>query len=385
MPENKKIMPLFNRFERFMKNLLLFLLVLLAFDHCSSQTAGSGPPKPASRPAAPPVPVLSALAVEKSVPIKLHAIGNVQAYSTVTVKAMVGGTLTRVNFREGDFVKKGELLFTLDPRPFEVQLKQMEANLARDKAQAENARQQATRYKELVANGYVAQEQYEQIFATAQAADATVEADRAAVENAKLQLEYCYIQSPIDGVTGNLLVHEGNVVKANDISLVVINQIKPILVAFSVPGQNLPEIKKFLAEGKPNVEVSPTNKEFQPATGELVFIDNGVDPQTGTIQLKGRFPNAEKRLWPGEFLNVDLFLSRLDHSVVVPSQAVQAGQSGQYVLVIKSDQTVEVRPVTVAKVVDEEAVIQQGIQVGEEVVTDGHVRLVPGSKVQVKK
>jgi multidrug efflux system membrane fusion protein len=363
----------------------VFLPLLLIFSSCFSPTTGSAPPKGTEKPVSPPVPVLSARAVQKSVPLKLHTIGNVQAYSTVTVKAQVGGTLMKVNFKEGEFVSNGELLFTLDPRPFEVQLKQMEANLARDRAQAENARQQAKRYKELVANGYVAQEQFEQIFANAEALEATLLADDAAVENAKLQLEYCFIRSPIDGVTGNLLVHEGNLVKANDISLLVINQIRPIFVVFSVPGQNLPDIKKYMAAAPLKVEASPTNKDSKPADGALVFLDNTVDLQTGTIQLKGLFSNREKTLWPGQFVNVDLFLSRLDNAVVVPSQAVQAGQAGQYLFVIKSDQTVESRQVTVSKAIDDESVIETGLQAGEEVVTDGQVRLVPGSKVVVKK
>ncbi|MBI1824404.1 MAG: efflux RND transporter periplasmic adaptor subunit [Nitrospirae bacterium] len=365
-------------------NAFLSLLFLLATS-CSSPSTGSAPPKGAVKIVPAPVPVMSARAVQKSVPVKLHAIGNVQAYSTVTVKAMVGGTLTHVNFKEGQFVSKGELLFRLDSRPFEVQLRQMEANLARDKAQAENARQQAVRYKELVANGYVAKEQYDQIFANAQAEEATLLADESAVENAKLQLEYCYIQSPIDGVTGNLLVHEGNLVKANDVSLVVINQVRPVFVSFSVPGQNLPEIKKFMSKAPLKVEALPTDKESRPVTGELVFVDNMVDLQTGTIQLKGVFQNGTKSLWPGQFVNVDLFLSHLDDAVVVPTQAVQTGQFGQYLFVVKPDQTVESRTVTVSRVMEEESVIEKGIAPGEEVVIDGQSRLVPGSKVTVKK
>lgn len=332
----------------------------------------------------PPVPVTAGRVVKKSVPLKIHAIGNVQAYSTVTVKALIGGNLTHVNFKEGQFVNKGDLLFAIDSRPYEAQLKQAEANLAKDKAQAENARQEAKRYKELVANGYVAQEQYEQISANAEAMDATVLADESAVENARLQVEYCFIRSPIDGVTGNLLVHEGNLVKANDVSLVVINQVRPIYVAFSVPGPDLPAIKQYSAEGPLKVEVSATEKEPVPVAGEMVFVDNAVDLQTGTIQLKGLFPNSTKALWPGQFVNVDLVLSHLDNAVVVPSQAVQAGQSGQYLFVIKADQTVETRPVVVSKSIGEESVVEKGVEPGETVVVDGQVRLVPGAKVAVK-
>lgn len=365
-----------------MKKVFLVPIIFLIFSNCSNPTtgqpAGKGP-KGAS-----PVPVVTGRAVQKSVPVEIRAIGNGQAYSVVNVKAQVGGTLTRVSFKEGQFVKKGDLLFTLDSRPFEVQLKQVEANLARDRAQAENARREAIRYKDLVTNGYVAQEQYEQIHANSDTLNATVLADEAAVENAKLQLEYCFIRSSIDGMTGNLLVHEGNVVKANDLSLVVINQVRPIFVSFSVPGQYLPDIRKYMASGSLKVEAAVPGKEASPAEGELVFVDNSVDLQTGTIQLKGLFSNQNKVLWPGQFINVKLTVAKQDNLVVVPSQAVQTGQAGPFIFVVKPDLTVEPRPVTVGKMMENETVIEKGIMPGDQVVTDGQLRLIPGSKVEIR-
>ncbi len=357
-------------------------MIALIFSNCShptpGQPAGKGPM------GAPPVPVVTGRALQKSIPVEIRAIGNGQAYSVVNVKAQVGGTLTRVSFKEGQFVKKGELLFTLDSRPFEVQLKQVEANLARDRAQAENARREAIRYKDLVTNGYVAQEQYEQIHANSETLDATVLADEAAIENAKLQLEYCFIRSSIDGITGNLLVHEGNVVKANDLSLVVINQVRPIFVSFSVPGQYLPDIRKYMASGRLKVEAVVPGTEASLAEGELAFVDNSVDLQTGTIQLKGLFLNQNKVLWPGQFINIKLTVTKQDNQVVVPSQAVQTGQAGPFIFVVKPDLTVEPRPVTVGKMTENETVIEKGIMPGDQVVTDGQLRLIPGSKVEIR-
>lgn len=366
-----------------MRKYFLILCLLISAAGCTGKPSG-GPPAPAQK-AFPPVPVVSGKVLQKTIPVKLQAIGNVQAYSTVSVKAQIGGTVTHVHFREGQYVQQNELLFDIDARPYQVQLKQMEANLARDKAQAENARQQVLRYQQLVKSGYVAQADYDQVLATSQALEGTLLADEAAIENAKLQIEFCAIRSPIDGVTGSILLHEGNVVKANDINLVVINQVKPILISFTVPGQYLSDIKARMAMEKLKIEAASPGKENSPITGELNFIDNNVDLQTGTIQLKGVFKNQDKSLWPGQFVNVTLFLSRQDNALVVPTQAVQTGQAGQYVYVIKADLTVELRAVTVAKIVDDETVIAKGLNAGEEVVVDGQLRLVPGAKVQPRK
>jgi multidrug efflux system membrane fusion protein len=331
------------------------------------------------------VPVTAAAVIQKAVPVQLRAIGNVEAYSTISVKSQIEGVLIRVHFKEGQYVNKGDILFTIDPRPYEAALKQAEANLAKDNAQLENARVEVTRYAELVKKGYVAQEQYDQIRTNAAALEATVNADKALVENARLQLKYCYIYSPINGRTGNLAANEGNLIKANaDNPMVTINQIQPIYVTFSVPEQYLNEIKKYMTAGKLGVEAFISKEDVISEQGVLTFIDNTVDMTTGTIKLKGTFANKGKRLWPGQFVNVLLTLTMQPDAIVVPSQAVQAGQSGVYVFVIKSDLTVESRPVVVDRSLDGESVIKKGLQPGEKVVTDGQIRLVPGAKVEIK-
>ncbi len=328
------------------------------------------------------VPVVVATAALKNVPVEVRAIGAVETQWTVGVKSMVAGELTKVYFQEGQDVKKGELLFTIDKRPFEAELAQAEATLARDIAQAANARSQALRYQNLLKDGVVAKEQTEQMQTSSDALEAAVRADRAAAENARVQLQYCSIYAPISGRTGNLMVHGGNVVKANDVALVTINQISPIYASFAVPEQFLPEIKKHMARGKLRVEAGPPGQP--PSAGTLSFVDNAVDAATGTIKLKGLFANAERRLWPGQFVNVVLTLATQAGAVVVPSQAVQTGQQGQYVYVVKSDMTAEPRSVVLDRIVESEAVIQKGVQPGEVVVTDGHLRLVPGAKVETK-
>jgi membrane fusion protein, multidrug efflux system len=331
------------------------------------------------------VPVTVGTVIKKSIPVQISAIGNVEAYSTVGIKSQVGGTLMRVHFKEGQDVSKGDILFTIDPRPYEAALKQAEANLAKDNAQLENARLQVSRYDDLVKKGYVAQEQYDQIRTNSAALEATVSADKAAVENAQLQLKYCYIYSPLTGRTGSLISYEGNLIKANaDTSMVVINQIQPIYVTFSVPEQNLQEIKKYMATGNLKVEAFISNEEQNPEEGRLTFIDNTVDAATGTIKLKATFSNNDKKLWPGQFVNVTMTLSTQSDAIVVPSQAVQTGQQGQYIFVVKDDLTVEQRPVEVDKTINDEAVIATGLKGDEKVVTDGQLRLVPGAKVEIK-
>lgn len=332
------------------------------------------------------IPVTVTGVVQKSVPLQVAAIGAVEAYSTVSVRAQITGTLTRVHFKEGQDVKRGELLFTIDPRPFEATLRQAEATLARDSALLENAREQARRYAELVKKEYVSREQYDQVRANANALEATVEADRAAVETAKVQLSYCTIYSPIDGRVGSLLVNEGNLVRVNDTTpLVVINQISPIFVTFSLPEQNLAEIKKRMVGTTLKVRATIPESEDRPEEGALSFIDNVVDRTTGTIKFKGTFGNGDRRLWPGQFVRVALTLSVQSNAIVIPSQAVQAGQDGQHVFVLKTDSEVELRPVVVTRSFGGEAIIGKGLKPGEKVVTDGQFLLGPGSKVQVKK
>jgi multidrug efflux system membrane fusion protein len=272
----------------------------------------------------------------------------------------------------------------IDPRPYEAALKQAEANLQRDIAQAKHAREDARRYESLIQKGVVPQQQYDKFRSDADALEATVLADRAAVENAKIQLGYCSLHSPIDGRTGSLIVKQGNIIKAEDINLVVINQIIPIDVAFSVPEQFLPEIKKYIAVGKLQVEALIPMNEERPERGVITFIDNAVDTNTGTIRLKGTFANREKKLWPGQFVNVVLTLTTEPNAIVVPSQTIQTGQEGQYIFVVKEDLTVESRPVVAGRTMNNETVVKKGLNPDEKVVTDGQLLLYPGAKVEIK-
>ncbi len=332
-----------------------------------------------------PVPVVVATVVQKTVPVQVRAIGSVESYSTVAIKSQISGEVTAVHFREGQDVRKGNLLFSIDRRPFEAALQQAEANLARDRALAEGARVELNRYTKLVEAGVVAQEQYDHFRTQAGAADAAVRADLAAVEKAKLDLQYCSIYSPIDGRTGSLMVHAGNLVKANDVPvLVVINQINPIYVNFALPEQYLADVKKYMAAGTLKVRAVIPDDPQRPEQGTLSFIDNAVDSATGTIHMKATFANRERRLWPGLFVNVVLTLTAQPNAIVVPAPALQTGQSGQYVYVVKSDNTVESRLVVPGKTVNNETVIEKGLQPGEVVVTDGQIRLVPKAKVVIK-
>jgi multidrug efflux system membrane fusion protein len=368
------------RMRATLRSLLIGISGLLFLAFFSSACSNEKSKKPVSAP----IPVTVSIAIQKTVPVELRAIGNVQAYSTVTVKSKVGGELVGVHFKEGQDVKKGAPLFTIDPRPYEAALKQAEANLERDLAQAKHAREDARRYESLIQKGVVPQQQYDKFRTDADALEATVLADRAALENAKIQLGYCSIHSPIDGRTGSLIVQQGNHIKAEDISLVVINQIVPIDVAFSVPEQFLSEIKKYMALGKLQVEALVPMDDERPERGVITFIDNAVDTNTGTIRLKGTFANREKKLWPGQFVNVVLTLTTEPNAIVVPTQAIQTGQEGQYVFVVKQDLTVESRPVVAGRSMNNETVVKKGLNPDEKVVTDGQLRLYPGAKAEIK-
>ncbi len=331
------------------------------------------------------MPVVVATVEQKTVPVQVRAIGNVEAYSTVSIKPLVSGELMAVHFREGQDVRKGELLFSIDPHPFEVALQQSEANLARDAALADNARLQAERYARLIAEGVVSSQQNDVARSEAAALDAAVRADKAAVERVKIDLRHCSIYSPMDGRTGSLMVHPGNLVKANDVPiLVVIHQVNPIYVNFAVPEQHLDQVKKYMAVGRLKVEAIISEDPRRPEQGTLSFVDNAVDSTTGTIHLKATFANRERRLWPGQYVNVVLTLTSEPNVTVVPSQALQTGQNGQYVFVVKADQTAESRPVVPGRTVEGETIIVKGLRPGETVVTDGQVRLVPGAKVKVR-
>ena len=332
------------------------------------------------------VPVTVATVIQKSMPVQLTATGTVEAYSTVSIRAQVGGVITKVSFTQGQDVKQGDPLFTIDPRPLEAALKQAEANLQRDTAQLQNSREQARRYAELVKKQYVSQEQFDQIKTNADALESVVDADKAAVENAKVQLSYCYIFAPVDGRTGSLLVNQGNLVRTNDATpLVVINQVNPIYVTFSLPEGNLPEIKARMAQSSLKVLAILPQSPDNPEQGTLTFVDNAVDATTGTIKFKGTFANAGRRLWPGQFVKVLLNLSEQPNAVVIPFQAIQSGQDTQLVFVVKPDRTVEVRPVVVSRTLNGEAVVDKGLKPGETIVTDGQFLLSQGTRVQIKK
>ncbi|HLJ47852.1 MAG TPA: efflux RND transporter periplasmic adaptor subunit [Bryobacteraceae bacterium] len=359
------------------------------------------------------VPVTVARVVQKDVPIQIQVIGNVEAYSTISVKAQVGGALNQVHFQEGDFVKKDDLLFSIDPRPYQgqvnqaeatlargrAQLLQAEANLAKDIAQQKYASAQAARYTKLFDEGVMSKEQADQMVSNADALTQSVGADRAAIESAKadinaaqaaletakVMLGYTSIRSPIDGRTGNLTVKQGNLVAANTVELVTINQVQPIYVTFAVPESFLRQIKQYMADRKLPVTASAQDDSISPETGVLTFVDNTVDPSTGTIKLKGTFQNEGRRLWPGEFLRVTLQLTTQRDAMIIPNQALQTGQDGTFVYVVTQDQKAEFRPVVAGSRVKQELVIEKGLQVGETVITDGQLRLAPGSRVQLKE
>ncbi|MEO8259192.1 MAG: efflux RND transporter periplasmic adaptor subunit [Acidobacteriota bacterium] len=353
---------------------------------CSGGAASNTPPAGGGRGgAAPAVPVTVASVVQKSMPVEIRVIGTAEAYSTVSVHSQITGQLTSVNFKEGDDVKQGQVLFSIDHRPLEAALQQAQANLERDIAQAANAQSQAKRYQDLADRGIATREQVDTSASGATALGATVEADRAAVENAKVQLQYATVTAPLSGRTGALMVHEGSLVRANDTTpLVVINQVSPIYVSFGLPEARLADLKRYMAQGSLRVEASPPNEDAPPANGRITFVDNSVDQTTGTIRIKGTFPNDTRRLWPGQFVNVNVTLTTDPNAIVVPAAAVQAGQQGLYAYVVKPDQTVEMRPVEVARTSPTEIVVQQGLQPGETVVTDGQLRLVSGAKITVK-
>ncbi len=358
-----------------------------------------------SAPPAETVPVLAAKVERRAVPLEVRAIGHVEALSTVAVKTRVGGEITEVAFREGQDVKPGDLLFAIDRRPYEAALSEVRARLERDRALAKNAEESAARYAELVKKDFVTPQQYDEMKANSAAAQATVRADEAAMRTAELNLAYCRIASPIAGRTGSILVHGGNILKDNDDrALVTINQIRPIAVSFTVPEGSLEAIRsRFRAGEKLEVRAIPSSgaaPEVAPAgaapaeesaspakdleVGQLSFVDNAVDSATGTIRLKASFANPSGALWPGQFVNVVLALLTDPNAVVIPTQALQNGQQGQFVFVVKSDLTVEPRPVTVARTQGAYAVIARGLEPEERVVTDGQLRLAPGSKVEIK-
>lgn len=339
----------------------------------------------AAAPAAPPVPVVVGKVLQKSMPVEVRAVGNVEAYSNVSLKAQVTGIVQSVHFREGQDVRKGQLLFEIDKRPFEVALQQAEAALERDKAKAQNVRMQAGRYAQLFEQGIVPRDQYDTIRAEADSQEAALRADKATIDNAKLNLTYCEITSPIDGRTGSVLVYPGNLVKANDLPiLVVINQLSPIYVNFAVPEQNLPAVKQYMGAGQLRVTAQISDETAAFDTGKLTFIDNTVDASTGTIHMKATFSNERRKLWPGQFVTVVMRLTSEANAVVTPAPAIGVGQNGQFVYVVGSDNAAQLRPVTTGRTVGNETIVTSGLRPGETVVVDGQLRLSPGAKVEIK-
>jgi multidrug efflux system membrane fusion protein len=330
------------------------------------------------------VPVNVARVVLKTVPVRLRAIGNVEPFTTVAVKARIDGQIVAVHFKEGDEVRKGDILFEIDRRPLQAQLQQAQANLLKDRALLDHANEQDKRYKDLLEKKFVSPDAYAQIRTNSETAAAQVAADQAAIESARLQLDYCTIRSPITGYAGKIQIQEGNLVKANDtVSLVVINQVVPVNVSFSVPEQSLSAVRKYQADGELQVTAQVPNSGFASVPGKLSFIDNTTDATTGTIKLKAQFPNTDKALWPGQFVDVVLTLTHQDNAIVVPPTAIQNGPNGQYVFIVKPDGTVDMRDVKVARSEGDFTVVASGVKPGDTVVTVGQLRLAPGTKVAI--
>jgi membrane fusion protein, multidrug efflux system len=364
---------------------LLSGICLIALAGCGKGGYGGQPKGPAGAGGfGGPVPVAAAKATLETIPVTRNTFGNVQAYATVLVKSQVNGILSEVHFTDGQYVKAGDLLIVIDPRFFKAAVVQAEANLKRDQAQLELARAELTRTEHLLKTGVMAQDDYDKAKATADTADATVAADQAVIDGFKLQLGYCYITSPIEGRTGALLINEGNAIKANDVPIMTVNQIKPIYVSFSLPESDLAAVRRHMAEGPLELDAAIPGESAPPERGTIDFLDNSVTNTTGTITVRGVFANTDERLWPGQYVNVTLYLTTIPDAVVVPSPAVQAGQAGKYVFVVKPDMTVESRVVAAGEEWAGKTVITQGVAAGETVVTDGQLRLTPGAKVVLK-
>ncbi len=362
--------------------LLLIAIASAPLPGCS-QDSPQTPAKKTGGKTAEKIPVVAGKVARKSVPLRLEAIGNVEPYTTVAVKSRVEGQLLRVAFREGDAVAQGQLLFEIDPRPYLAQLRQAKANLARDRAQWENAKASLQRYEGLQGKNFVSGEMLLTARTNAEVYAANLEADQAAIESAQLQVDYAAIHSPLAGRTGRVMVHPGNQVKADDI-LVVINQIEPVRVSFAIPEQQLTALREFAKAGEVKVYARVEGAAEPAPAGKLSFIDNAVDATTGTIKLKATFDNKDQRLWAGQFVRVSLDLQEQAGAKAVPAKAAQSGPKGTYVFVVKPDMTVEKRDIVVERTQGGEAVVAQGLEEGEQVVLDGQSRLVDGALVEIK-
>ncbi|MDD2732311.1 MAG: efflux RND transporter periplasmic adaptor subunit [Desulfuromonadaceae bacterium] len=363
-----------------MKQTSVILAIITLFFLCSSCSAKKEKPK-----AKPPVPVKVVQALQKNVPVQVKAIGTVEAFTSVAIKSQVNGQIAKLHFTEGSDVEKGALLISIDPEPFQATVSQFEAALAKDQAQATFAREQVERYAGLLKEGIVTRDQYELLQSNADSLAATIAADRAAIKNARIQLGYCSIRSPISGRTGTIALQPGNLVKANDLPIVTVNQLAPIYTTFSIPEKLLAEVKRAMAGNELKIEAVIPNEPGSTETGTISFLDNAVNPATGTIKLKGVFANKSRKLWPGQFTDVVMTLGIRKNSVVVPTNAIQTGQQGQFVYVVKADNSVEMRQVTASMAVGEETVVDKGLAAGETVVVDGQLRLTPGAIVESKE
>jgi membrane fusion protein, multidrug efflux system len=357
-------------------------MLALAAASCSSTSAEA--PKKGEKGEARAVPVSVATAAPKTIPIELRTFGTVETASSVTVRLEITGTLMKVHFEKGQDVQQGDLMFSIDPRPYDAALKQAEAVRAKDKALAANAVAETQRQKALVDKGILSASEFEKVQADAAAMAANVLADDAAIDTARINLEHCSIKAPISGRVGNLLVTEGNVVKVTDMPLAVINQISPIEVFFSISQDELALLRRNQGKDKMKVAVTLPGEPDKPELGDLTFIDNTLDKTTGTVQVAGHFENKARRLWPGQYVAVVLSVGQIKDAVTVPSQAIQSGRDSKYVMVVRPDGTAEMRPVTVGLVYNGDTIVQKGLAADEVVVTDGHVRLKAGDRTEIK-
>ena len=357
---------------------LILLNALLFLSGCGNKERLATKDRPAA-------PVVVAGVELRNIPVQIKAIGNVEAYQTVQIRSQVSGQIQKIFFKEGEDVRQGQLLFQLDKRPFQADLDKAVGQLKRDQAQEEHSRVQSERYSDLEKDGIVSHEQADQMRMQAKADASAVDADKAAVEAARVQLQYTDIVAPINARAGNLMINLGNLVKANDTPyLVQLNQVTPIYVTFSVPEANLERVRRHFSSGQLKVLAYPKGQSDNPTEGRLTFIDNGVDTTTGMFKLKGTYQNKDRRLWPGQFVDVALELSMQKDAVVVPTRAIQSGQQGEYVYVVRTDSTAEARPVKTEGAYQSLTLISEGLRVGEQVIVNGQLRVAPNAKVIVQ-
>jgi multidrug efflux system membrane fusion protein len=367
--------------ERLRLSILFFpLTAVLLVSGCTNKAPGGG-----ASGGRPPTPVVVASVEQRDIPLQIKAIGNVEAYQTVQIRSQVNGQIQKIFFKEGEDVHQGQPLFQLDKRPFQADLEKAIGQMKHDQAQAENSRMQTERYASLEKEGIVSHEQGGLLNSQAKADASAVDADKAAVDAARVQLQYTDIVAPITARAGALMINLGNLVKANDTPyLVQLNQVTPIYVTFFVPEANLDRVRQRFSAGQLKVLAYPKGQSDGPVEGQLTFIDNGVDTTTGMFKLKATFQNKDRRLWPGQFVDVALELSTQKNAVVVPTKAIQTGQQGEYVYVVRTDSTAESRPVKVAGVYQNLTVISDGLNAGEQVIVNGQLRVAPNAKVVVQ-